>query len=283
MRTYLFVVTIWLLSLYSFGQPLTNGQVFDFDIGDTIQTASYQPWNNYKFVYKTDVIINKVFSNNNNTVSYSVSSSSFAIYFSPLTSSYYPISDYNIYSSVRIIPNLSSPATLVNNSSSCIPLKDTTYTNSCGKLVWMKMPITVIACSTQFFSQNSSLIAGLGGPYYDYSSVSGYPPEGYSSYALVYYSKVSGRCGSLMVSVDEAQKDPAPVVYPNPCNGKFIIQNPGRQAQKIQITDLNGRLLVEQQVDQTTDLDVRDLKPGMYHLLIGSSGQTVYKKLLIAP
>ena len=282
MKLCLIFLTIWLVIFRSQAQPLTNGQVFDFEIGDTLQTCSTQPWNNYKYIYKTDVIVNKVFSNNNNTVSYAVNSSSFAIYYSIMTNSYSAASEYNTYTSVRTISNLGAAAALNNNSSMCIPLKDTTYTNSCGKLVWEKKPITFLTCSTRFYAQNSLLIAGLGGPYYGYSNIDTYPPEGYMSYNLVYYSKASGRCGSLLTGIHETEAASALAVYPNPGNGQFTIQHAGGQTRKIQVTDLHGRLLVEQQIDQTTDIDLRHLQPGMYHLLIGSPGYSLNKKLVIA-
>lgn len=70
-------------------------------------------------------------------------------------------------------------------------------------------------------------------------------------------------------------------IYPNPNNGRFVIElnNPTRQT--IQIYDVNGKLVLTQILNGKTNIDARSLNEGVYNMNIISDDGVVNKKLMI--
>ena len=77
-------------------------------------------------------------------------------------------------------------------------------------------------------------------------------------------------------------------LYPNPTTGEFIIQHQSlnNDIQRIEVVDLQGRLIEQRKVDYTNDIlyekfDLSDLSSGIYLVeLIGKKGKTVKKVIL---
>jgi len=78
-------------------------------------------------------------------------------------------------------------------------------------------------------------------------------------------------------------------VYPNPTSGKFIIETKSTEKQTVQVFDLNGRLVLSQDLTPTLSkgergtatLDATTLNEGIYNLTIKSSSGVINKKLVI--
>ena len=70
-------------------------------------------------------------------------------------------------------------------------------------------------------------------------------------------------------------------VYPNPTNGKFIIETTAKENQAIQVYDLNGRLAFSKIITHKTNIDATILNEGIYNLVIKSSEGIINKKLVV--
>jgi hypothetical protein len=70
-------------------------------------------------------------------------------------------------------------------------------------------------------------------------------------------------------------------IYPNPSNGNFIIESNLNEKQTIQIFDLNGRLILSQNIIGTSEIDARSLDNGFYNLTINNGFGISNKKVVI--
>lgn len=71
------------------------------------------------------------------------------------------------------------------------------------------------------------------------------------------------------------------LVYPNPSPGKFTIQTSTLGKKFVRIYDLNGKQVFSEPINGTTTLDLTNLQPGVYNLLLKSSQKTENIKLVI--
>ncbi len=70
-------------------------------------------------------------------------------------------------------------------------------------------------------------------------------------------------------------------VYPNPTTGNFIIETTVTEKQSVQVFDLNGRLVFNQNIRDKTNIDATTLNEGIYNLTIKTGDRVVNKKLVI--
>lgn len=70
-------------------------------------------------------------------------------------------------------------------------------------------------------------------------------------------------------------------VYPNPTSGKFTIETNSTEKQTVQVFDVNGRVVLIQNINGSTTIDVSNLNEGVYNLSIKSSKGVINKKLVI--
>jgi len=70
-------------------------------------------------------------------------------------------------------------------------------------------------------------------------------------------------------------------VYPNPTSGQFTIETNRNDKQTLEILDLNGRLVLSQNVNGTTTIDATNFNEGVYTLLIKTANSVTNKKLVI--
>ncbi|MBA3681486.1 MAG: T9SS type A sorting domain-containing protein [Bacteroidetes bacterium] len=268
----LFLVFISIITIAQGQSTLTNGQVYDFDIGDTLQIRYNTPWNSQvPYKYETRVVLSKTITTNSDSIIYTIKSTF-----------YTPPSTFSTSVITSTITNLSAIAPLYNNTSPCMGmLLDTMYFNSCGILVYKKYPGPSVSCTSQPFQQNTYLMKGLGGPYFDYFAVAGPPPENYYKIELIYYSKNIGTCGSLITTTKDVEKNDEFYIYPNPSTGRFTIKNASVIDQLIKLFDLTGKLLLEQTTKGEITIDATYLKAGIYNLQIKNLGAVLNKKLII--
>lgn len=71
------------------------------------------------------------------------------------------------------------------------------------------------------------------------------------------------------------------ILYPNPSNGKFIIEATHAVNQSIQIFDLNGKLVLTQHNDGKANIDASNLSEGIYNLIIKNNASIIHKKIII--
>ncbi len=70
-------------------------------------------------------------------------------------------------------------------------------------------------------------------------------------------------------------------IYPNPNNGNFIIETNITEKQTLQVFDLNGRLVLSQNISDKTEINASGLNEGIYNLTIKNSTGLANKKLII--
>lgn len=74
-------------------------------------------------------------------------------------------------------------------------------------------------------------------------------------------------------------------IYPNPSNGNIIIKNSGIALDKVQISDLNGRVVANYDLNGTIEDKELNLEPvlssGMYLMTLTSDNASTIKKLII--
>jgi hypothetical protein len=85
------------------------------------------------------------------------------------------------------------------------------------------------------------------------------------------------------LAVTEAEKNQTIHVYPNPSGGNFYVEiESGFTKQDVQMFDATGRNVKTFHLTNTVQqLDVSDLKSGIYFLKLINNSRTVYKKLII--
>lgn len=70
-------------------------------------------------------------------------------------------------------------------------------------------------------------------------------------------------------------------VYPNPCNGNFIVETTLKGKQSVRLFDLNGRIVFSKNSSDKKNIDATILKEGIYNLEIITGDGILNKKLVI--
>jgi len=86
-------------------------------------------------------------------------------------------------------------------------------------------------------------------------------------------------CASLGIASFNKEQDYS--IYPNPTTGNFIIETNITGKQTAKIFDLNGKLVLSQNIIDKTNIDATGLDEGIYNLTIISNEGIVNKKLVI--
>lgn len=256
---------------------LTNGQVYDFDIGDVIQGKYDIPWLN-KTTYETKTILNKAYSVANDSIFYNIKKDLYSFIVS-YTSTAIVSSSYTTSITTETVTNLSAIA-LHNNYTNCLPLIDTTYLDYCNKHVWEKYYGLSVSCTSQPYMETTYLVMGLGGPYYNFyngPAVSSFPAK---KYELVYYSKTSGSCGVLVTGINESVlKENYFSIYPNPSDDYIYIKS-SYMYKGYDIINLYGQL-VQFDKNNFNFIDITKLSSGSYILCLYSTDNKIHRQKFI--
>jgi len=151
-------------TLFSNAQ-LTRGQVYNFEVGDVHHKKGiYIASGSGGSTTEADTIIYKSFSTGLDSITYHIKRKTYDL----SSSSGWTLSITESVDTV-VITNLSQPASHLS-ASSCLPVTDTSFSNGCGMYVERKISNYDTSCFEPEV-WHSDLIPGLGGPYYDKSSV----------------------------------------------------------------------------------------------------------------
>lgn len=105
------------------------------------------------------------------------------------------------------------------------------------------------------------------------------------SHEEMMFDDISVDAVSSTLSTESFTLDNAFSVSPNPSNGTITIGNSGIALDKVQITDLNGRAVFNENLNGTTDSKELDLSSvlssGMYLMTLTSDNTSTVKKLII--
>jgi hypothetical protein len=255
-KLFLFTFCFLYTSVLS-AQTLTNGQVYDYNIGDVFHISISSPSYGASI---HDTIIGKSYSIANDTVFYQVSRSQASS------------SNPNITYSTIILSytNLNSTAShyYINQCSTSPPPSDSTfYSNEyCNQLTWRRTSNTDTGCFEDNYYE-SELIEGAGGPYFDVDVGIGGP--GYSSYKLVYFKNGLTGCTTSINSFKNL--DFKIKLYPNPTSNYLTIET-NLDFKKYMITQITGQLVDENLFDNF--INVSTLKKGIYYLILFKEDNT---------
>jgi PKD repeat protein len=70
-------------------------------------------------------------------------------------------------------------------------------------------------------------------------------------------------------------------IYPNPSNGNFVVETNDVTNQTLNVFDINGKQVLSQTINGTTNIDAGNLNAGVYNLSIASSTGVVNKRIVI--
>jgi hypothetical protein len=245
---------------------LTNAQVYDYNVGDTIQGLYNTPWaagGMNPYTYQTQIITAKIFSTGNDTIFYTIK-----------TNLYTPVSYYGspaVHSTstgIDTVTHLNSVAAQYNNSGNqgCGGTTDTTFTDSCGYYHWQRKPVKVwIGCNGPPNIETTDLIKGVG-HFYGYSTVNN-APEGHMDFSFVYSSKGPNQCGRFVTAVDESMNRlEGGLIYPNPGDGIFNlpVKHPEANYRLIVLNRVGQEVLKISLKGELLKIDLRDQPPGIY-------------------
>jgi len=220
---------------------LTFAQVYDYAVGDVFQAKGEVEENE---TYETYTVLERYLSPAGDTLRYQLRVD-YAIYTSEP-----PFTEFDIDTQELRILN-PERAAVQGNRTACIPTQDTGFvsTEFCGRRVWQEAPQEVAPDCPNFVEHTTSLIEGLGGPYYTSESVErqnwAYP---YFQYELIYFKKGNEVCGDFFNSL---QQLPASYIslYPNPASGRFFLHLSYSDDAEVTLFDLQGKEKRVQVVD----------------------------------
>ncbi len=86
---------------------------------------------------------------------------------------------------------------------------------------------------------------------------------------------------SLTTGVNEHAFNSQINIYPNPAATIFVIETNTKDKQTVQLFDINGRLVLNQNINGTTNIDATNLNGGIYMLTIKTANSVINKKLVI--
>jgi hypothetical protein len=240
---------------------LTNVQVFNFSIGDTIQ--SIQSTTNGQSGHMITTIITGKAVFGSDSISYSRLYMVSTAY--PPWSPNYPGST-STSTDTFTVKNLNSVVTLTCG----VPYSfysDTVYTNSCG---YLEMHRAFVSTNTFEPDQWESVaVAGAGNYYF-----SGYYSQAPSPYGvsntLQFVSKGGQRCGNYAhpTSIRENEKDKMIEFYPNPNHASFTLTGLAHKS-NLAILDIGGKEVYRSDlpVSSETHLDLSSvLGKGFYFM-----------------
>jgi hypothetical protein len=104
-----------------------------------------------------------------------------------------------------------------------------------------------------------------------------------TSYGLVFFMPNDSLCppSSITSSIKNIKSNFLFNVYPNPTQNNFTIQTSSIEKQTINVFDISGKLVLSQNINGTTNIDVNNLNAGVYNISITNSEGATNKRLVI--
>ena len=180
---------------------------------------------------------------------------------------------YSTSITTQSVSNLNSAVAFSNQSdTACFHLRDSLYYNNCNRRTYSNAPSAAATVSNCLYAPTESIyyIEGLGGPYYQLNvNYTLYPLQ--QSYNLVYYSKQSGSCGTMVsTSIEENSTAFGKIsIYPNPVANSLTIQSE-QIFQDFNIVDLTGAVCLRGKLEGSS-INTQTLSSGVYFLHIYSN------------
>ena len=151
------------------------------------------------------------------------------------------------------------------------------YNNRIRKVNSSGIISTVVGNGTQGFSGDGgqATAAEISAPF-------GLNFDAVGNLYIADYSNQRIRKVAMTTGINQATgKNEQTTVYPNPSSGTFTIETTSTAKQTVQISDLNGRLALSQNIHGTTNIDATNLCEGIYTLTIKTADSITNKRLVI--
>ena len=252
-NTWLIVILLHSYSIISFSQTyLTNGQVYDFEVGDIIQGRGSSGGGYPTFDTKT--ILSKTFSTKNDSIFYKIKIDYRQIQ-SPSTI---------LTSSDTILQIITKLEEAVNqlNQTTCAKTQDSVYRDFGNRLVWEIHPLLDTSNCVEVTTETTKVIEGIGGPFLSLFQSAG---PLYSEYTLIYYKKGSASWGTIVNNVKEFEDLKSEIeIFPNPTHDKIYIHSLV-EVNSFDIFDITGQVCYSNNILNNT-IDFSTLKPGFYFI-----------------
>lgn len=265
MTTKLFI-SFLLIGLYCSGQTsLTYGQVYNFDVGDVVQGTynSSQNFNSNPPTYRTNTILSKTITINNDSIIYSTKIDFYTPASCPTCS---PSSSSQTVTQISTNLNSFVPNT---NGTTCLPTADTLYYSNCNKKIYEIHPLYSTSCFEPT-TETTKYIEGVG-VFFDKFIANA--PNYATSFTLNYYMKQTGNC-PLGVFINEQKNTLSDCnVFPNPAEGLINITT-NSTVSRFDIFSLEGKIVLSGNSKNNT-VDISSITKGTYILNIYSTDHKV--------
>lgn len=87
---------------------------------------------------------------------------------------------------------------------------------------------------------------------------------------------------NLLMGTNQTKTDTQIKIYPNPVTNEIQIENNSDKNLSLKIIDINGRSIIEQQLNDIKTVIKLDVQPGVYHVLIkNKTGQIILTQKII--
>jgi len=241
---------------------LTNGQVYNYNIGDVFEEEDYANPLSGPPHYSLFIVLGKAYSIASDTIYYKDSDVGYVPPSCMTCKGSFGAGIYNFY-----ITNLTLPALQANMGNTC-PLKDTVYydsTDYCGRKVWERYPDhTCLDSGFEDVTTFSWVVEGCGGAYLNYFDPA--CPCGDIS-QLIYYKKVpDDSCGGeyVITGINQpASKNVQLSLYPNPSSSFLNISTPAN-IYWYDMVDISGRIVISTSFPKNNQINLKGLSPGYY-------------------
>jgi hypothetical protein len=81
--------------------------------------------------------------------------------------------------------------------------------------------------------------------------------------------------------INQASNQNQLLIYPNPAQNNFTIQTNNADKHTLQLFDINGKLVLSQTINGTSNINTANLPAGVYNLSLQNPNQVVNKRLVI--
>jgi Secretion system C-terminal sorting domain len=262
-RLLFFIILFFSLSLAA-QNTLTFGEVYDFNLGDVLQTTSESQAGNAT-EYVTQTIIGKQFSAQQDTIVYKIRQNRYVkidVMGAPNINETDTIS--------LVVSNLNTSFDCYNSTSSCVGTAETLEEDTtCGTTRWLHYPLPVEISAT-CFEPNVAwtwAIKGLGGPYF--TQISGQNGK-IDTKHLSYYKKGIITCGEYVTATKDLDYSFSDIhIYPNPTQNRLHIKSSQTLKKATLVTVYGQRSEVLMLKDDTIDLI--NVEKGIYFLILQNS------------
>ncbi len=218
-RNLIFIWLVFLATKANAQRPLTNRQVYNYQVGDVMQGTNYYTETPGPPIYKTHTILDRIDNPSPEYVVYKIKQD---YYRAPTCQTCSPTeSTTTFYDTIR---NLDS-FVIHDNRTFQRAIVDVYYDSFCNRKVWAKVPGAYDSLSFEPINHETYFVEGLGGPYFKLEHVL----RGITTtdFQLTYYKKGLDSCGIFMLAgISSIKTKKNFKVSPNPFSNAAVVEFP---------------------------------------------------------